>query len=132
MLEQVRRLEERGVVFRTGQDIGTDIDAGILLRDFDAAVLCTYAFEFNQDYVEEMQAICQYRLGTAVKHLVVSGTGMSLSSETSQTEYSMVPGALIREKCSFPFSGVSCHYALDPQDLECLGASVLRELTENL
>lgn len=37
VLEQVRRLEERGVVFRTGQDIGTDIDAGILLRDFDAA-----------------------------------------------------------------------------------------------
>lgn len=98
----------------------------------DAAVLCTYAFEFNQEYVKEMQAICQYRLGTAVKHLVVSGTGMSLSSETSQTEYSMVPGSLIREKCSFSFSGVSCHYALDPQDLECLGASVLRELTENL
>ena len=43
VLEQVRRLEERGVVFRTGQDIGTDIDAGILLRDFDAAVLCTGA-----------------------------------------------------------------------------------------
>ena len=98
----------------------------------DAAVLCTYAFEFNQDYVEKMQAICQYRLGTAVKHLVVSGTEMSLSPETSQTEYSMVPGSLIREKCSFSFSGVSCHYALDPQDLECLGESVLRELTENL
>lgn len=43
VLEQVQRLEERGVVFRTGQDIGTDIDAGILLRDFDAAVLCTGA-----------------------------------------------------------------------------------------
>ena len=98
----------------------------------DAAVLCTYAFEFNQEYVEEMQAICQYRLGTAVKHLVVSGTGMGLSSETSQTEYSMVPGSLIQEKYSFSFSGVSCHYALDPQDLERLGESVLQELTENL
>ena len=98
----------------------------------DAAVLCTYTFEFNQEYVKEMQAICQYRLGTAVKHLVVSGTGMGLSSETSQTEYSMVPGSLIQEKCSFSFSGISCHYALDPQDLERLGASVLRELTENL
>ncbi len=96
----------------------------------DAAVLCTYAFEFNQDYAEEMQAICQYRLGTAVKHLVVSGTGMSLSSDT-ETEYSIVTGLLF-QKLSFPFSGVSCHYALDPQDLECLGASVLRELTENL
>ena len=93
----------------------------------DAAVLCTYAFEFNQEYVKEMQAICQYRLGTAVKHLVVSGTEIGLSPETSQTEHSMVPGSLIREKCSFSFSGVSCHYALDPQDLECLGASVLRE-----
>ena len=98
----------------------------------DAAVLCTYAFEFNQEYVKEMQAICQYRLGTAVKHLVVSGTGMGLSSETSQTEYSMVPGSLIQEKCSFSFSGISCHYALDPQDLERLGESVLQELTENL
>ena len=98
----------------------------------DAAVLCTYTFEFNQEYVKEMQAICQYRLGTAVKHLVVSGTGMGLSSETSQTEYSMVPGSLIQEKCSFSFSGISCHYALDPQDLERLGESVLQELTENL
>ena len=43
VLEQVRRLEERGVVFRTGQDIGTDIDAGILLRDFDGAGVCTGA-----------------------------------------------------------------------------------------
>ena len=43
VLERARRLEERGIVFRYGQDVGTDTDAGILLRDFDAAVVCTGA-----------------------------------------------------------------------------------------
>ena len=98
----------------------------------DAAVLCTYALEFNQDYAKEMQAICQYRLGAMVKHMVVSGTGMEISSDTRQTEYSMIPGALIREKCSPELHGMGCYYALDPKDIERLGKSVLQELTENL
>ena len=98
----------------------------------DATVLCSYTLDLTQEYAEEMQAVCRYRLGAVVKHLVISGTGMEISSDTRQTQYSMVPGSLIRPSCEAGLKGVGCYYALDSKDMETLGAAVLQELTENL
>lgn len=43
VLRRVKLMEEEGVTFKTGVDVGKDIDAQSLLADFDAVVLCTGA-----------------------------------------------------------------------------------------
>ncbi len=43
VLRRVRLMEEEGVVFKTGVEVGKDLDAQSLLADFDAVVLATGA-----------------------------------------------------------------------------------------
>ncbi|MFT9055074.1 MAG: glutamate synthase subunit beta [Ethanoligenens sp.] len=43
VLRRVKLMEDEGVTFKTGVEVGKDLDAQSLLADFDAVVLCTGA-----------------------------------------------------------------------------------------
>lgn len=99
----------------------------------DAAVLCTYAHSYTQKYFDEVLALCKYKLNAVVKHVVVSGTDMTATSETRECEYSTVPISVIKENCmNQPFEGVELFYALDEADMERLGAAVVEQLLSNM
>lgn len=99
----------------------------------DLAVLCLYAHEFSKEYFQQIQALCQYRLNSAVSHMVVSGNSMELTPEVSRCEYATVPKAVVREKClTKAFDGVELFYALDPEEMKRLGNQAIDQLIHNI
>jgi glutamate synthase (NADPH) small chain len=43
VMRRIKLMEDSGITFKCGANIGTNVDSQVLLKDFDAAVLCTGA-----------------------------------------------------------------------------------------
>lgn len=48
----------------------------------DCAILCSYAVNLTNDIIDNIKAICRYRLGVSFTNLVITNTAIELSLET--------------------------------------------------
>ena len=99
----------------------------------DASVLCTYASEFEEEQLEWLKNVCQYRLNAPINNLVIANAVMDISFETQQCDYTTIPLEFLKEKKPLQkCDDLNLFYALDPEDMDALGAAIEEQLANNL
>lgn len=98
----------------------------------DAAVFCSYAMDFTDEYVKWQKNVCKYKLNAPIRHVIISNTSMNISLETRKCEYITKAFSSIDNLMVPPNKDIEFFYSLDKESLNQLGKSLLNLLISNL
>lgn len=100
----------------------------------DVAVLNLYSHEYSQEYFDELRMICKYRYNFDLEFLAVSSSGVSLSSDTHECEFTRISTEVSEQYLSSRenYRNVQLFRVFDKQDMKALGDAVIERLAQNL
>ena len=61
----------------------------------DTGIICTYAIEMNEEFIEKLLSVCIYRLNMKPQYFNIATSGISITAEKKVTEYYFVSPAYI-------------------------------------